>query len=70
MSAGEAERLARAFDLSVDDLLHAEERQIAYRVNLALPETQQAIAWFERCIDNSLFVRNLGEMYGQAATRR
>jgi transcriptional regulator with XRE-family HTH domain len=62
VSAEELETFARVFQVPVDQM--TEPRPIIqYRVNTSLQETQQAIAWFERCIDNSLFVRRLPSLH-------
>ena len=50
---------ARTFDLAVEELV-AEPRPVVYhRLDLTRPETQDARAWLDQCIDNSLFVRRL-----------
>ena len=53
---------ARVFQTTVDDLLGA-TASIRCRVNQDEPATKAAIAWFERCVDNSLFVRSLPDLY-------
>ncbi len=67
VSPQELVQFARVFEVTLDDLVHPEPRQIHFRVNLDKPATQQAIAWFERCMDNSQFVRRLEELYAAPA---
>lgn len=70
VSTPELVQFARVFEVTLDELVHPEMRQIQFRVNLDKPATQQAIAWFERCMDNSQFVRRLEGLYGAPAEGR
>lgn len=70
VSPPELVQFARVFEVTLDDLIRPEPRQIHFRVNLDKPATQQAIAWFERCMDNSQFVRRLEELYAPQAQGR
>jgi transcriptional regulator with XRE-family HTH domain len=51
----EAAGLAAALNLDAAELLVPAEL-VRMRVNVDQPSTEQAIAWFERCVDNSLFL--------------
>ncbi|MFV2063922.1 MAG: helix-turn-helix domain-containing protein [Chloroflexota bacterium] len=62
VSAEELVLLAQAFETSVDALLGADDT-VRYRVNLDQPATKEAIAWFDRCVANSLFVKGLDAVY-------
>jgi transcriptional regulator with XRE-family HTH domain len=53
---------ARVFQTTVDSLL-GPTASIRCRVNQNEPTTKAAIAWFERCVDNSLFIRSLPDLY-------
>jgi transcriptional regulator with XRE-family HTH domain len=64
VQADEIQLFASAFQLDPSDLLGRAEARVKYRVNQDLPGTREAIEWFERCIDNSLFVRSLEKLYG------
>jgi transcriptional regulator with XRE-family HTH domain len=55
--------LARAFELDASDLVAEPQPLVYHRLDLGRPETKRAINWFERCIDNSLFVRQIGHLY-------
>jgi hypothetical protein len=55
----EIEPLASALRLDLAALLAAPEL-VKMRVNPERPASKKAIEWFERCIDNSLFVDGLG----------
>ena len=55
---------AKVFEVSVDDLVREENAKIRYRINGDLPQTREAIDWFGRCIDSSLFVHELESIYG------
>lgn len=59
VQSDEIEPLASALRLDVAALLAAPE-PVKMRVNPERPATQKAIEWFERCVDNSLFVESLG----------
>ncbi len=59
VQADEIEPLASALRLDVAALLAAPEA-VKMRVNPNRPATQNAIEWFERCVDNSIFVQGLG----------
>jgi transcriptional regulator with XRE-family HTH domain len=62
VSTEELAEFSRVFQTTADELLRSGV-SIRYRVNLDRPATKQAIAWFERCVDNSLFVRRLPGIY-------
>jgi transcriptional regulator with XRE-family HTH domain len=64
-TADELLAFARAFQTTVDDLLAAGEASIRYRVNPDAAETKRAIEWFERCVENSLFISRLANLYGR-----
>ncbi len=64
IQAAEIEPLASALRLDVAALLAAPE-PVKMRVNPERPATQRAIEWFERCVDNSLFVQGLGGRDGR-----
>ncbi len=64
IQADEIEALASALRLDVTTLLARPER-IKMRANAARPSTQKAIDWFERCVENSLFVDGLGGADGR-----
>jgi hypothetical protein len=51
-------RIARGLEVPVETLLD-EGPRIRYRINETKPTNRMAIDWFERCVDNSLFVRAL-----------
>lgn len=55
---------ARVFELTVEELA-APQAHVRRRVNHERAETQQAIAWFERCVENSLFISRLPALYDQ-----
>jgi transcriptional regulator with XRE-family HTH domain len=63
VAAGELAVLAEIFQVTVADLLAEPVGAIRRRVDLGRPETQEAVAWLDRCIDNSLFVRRLNELH-------
>ena len=56
----EAAGLAAALNLDPSDLLVPAEL-VRMRVNVDQPATEQAIAWFERCIDNSIFLAEVDD---------
>ncbi len=60
IQADELGPLASALRLEVAGLLVAPE-QLKMRVNAARPATQQAIDWFEKCVENSRFIAGLGD---------
>ena len=64
IQAAEIEPLASALRLDVAALLAAPE-PVKMRVNPERSATQRAIEWFERCVDNSLFVEGLGGRDGR-----
>ena len=64
-TAEELVAFARSFQTTVDDLLTTGEASVRYRVNREAPETKQAIEWFERCVENSLFVSRLPSLYAR-----
>ena len=55
---------ARVFQTTVDALL-TNEAQVRYRVNTQTAGAQEAIAWLDRCVENSLFVRQLPDLYAR-----
>lgn len=57
----EATVLARALRTTVEALM-APEPITRYRLTDDRPTTGEAKAWFDRCIDNSLFVRRVAGM--------
>jgi transcriptional regulator with XRE-family HTH domain len=61
---GEVEPLASALRLDVAVLLTAPERT-KMRLNPDRPSSQRAIDWFEKCVENSLFVARLGARDGE-----
>lgn len=61
VSGTELVALATVLEVRADELGRP-AAMVDYRVNRDLPATQDAIAWFERCVDNSLFVRELAEL--------
>ena len=61
-TAEDLQVFARVFQTTVDDLLGA-TASIRCRVNQNEPATKAAIAWFERCVDNSLFISSLPDLY-------
>jgi transcriptional regulator with XRE-family HTH domain len=61
-SADEMVRFARVFETSVEELVRPQGR-VRFRVNQERLETQEAIAWLERCVENSLFVSRLPAIY-------
>jgi transcriptional regulator with XRE-family HTH domain len=64
--ARELTAFAKLFQTTVDDLLGtANAGSVRCRVNSDSPSIKQAIEWFERCVDNSLFVHSLPEMYAR-----
>jgi len=64
IASQELAALARVFRTSADELLRTDV-SVRYRVNLERPATKQAIAWFEQCVDKSLFVLRLPGIYGR-----
>lgn len=60
VSGVEAADLAVALNLDPSALLTPGEL-VRMRVNVEQPSTEQAIAWFERCIDNSLFLAGVDD---------
>ncbi len=64
IQAAEITPLASALRIDLDELLAAPER-VRMRVNPDRPSTQQAIEWFEHCVENSLFVAQLGHDDGR-----
>lgn len=50
---------ASVFEVSVDDLVLEHQARTYLRVDLGRPSTQQARAWLEQCIDNSLFLHRI-----------
>jgi transcriptional regulator with XRE-family HTH domain len=61
----ELTKLADTFEVSVEHLVRDREAITYQRVDLNRPETQEAQRWFEQCVENSLFVRRVGAMYGR-----
>lgn len=59
----ELSAFAQIFEVSVDDLVREERARVRYRINGDLPQTREAIDWFGRCIDSSLFVHELESIY-------
>ena len=55
---------ARVFELAVEELA-TPQAQIRHRVNQDRASTREAIAWFERCVENSLFISRLPAIYDQ-----
>ncbi len=51
--------LARTFDVPVEALLDGPRAVVYHRIEQGRPEAEQARAWFNQCIDNSLFVRRI-----------
>jgi DNA-binding XRE family transcriptional regulator len=63
-SVAEMLAFARVFETSVEDLA-APRAHVRHRVNHDRAEAQEAIAWFERCVENSLFISRLPTLYDQ-----
>jgi len=63
----ELSAFAGVFQLSVDELVSPPRPAIHHRIDMSRRETQQAVAWFDRCIDNSLFVRRVERLYERAS---
>lgn len=55
--------LTRAFELDPSAFVTEPQPLVYHRLDLGRPETKRAIKWFEQCIDNSLFVRQIGHLY-------
>lgn len=64
VGADELLRLAEAFQTQPEALAAQDRSRVYRRVNPELAETREAIDWFMRCVDNSLFVRGLSSLYG------
>jgi transcriptional regulator with XRE-family HTH domain len=65
VGSGELPVFAGVFELAVDDLLRDQQAVVHHRVDLGRPATQEARAWLEQCIDNSLFVRQVEQLRAQ-----
>jgi DNA-binding XRE family transcriptional regulator len=64
VSVPEMLEFARVFEVTVEELA-APQAQVRHRVNRDRAETREAIAWFERCVENSLFISRLPALYDQ-----
>lgn len=59
VDADELPAFARVFEASVDELVHGPKMVVYDRIEPGRPDTDEARAWFARCIDNSLFIRRI-----------
>ena len=64
IQASEIGPLATALRIDLEGLLSAPDT-VRMRVNPDRPATQKAIDWFEKCVENSLFVAGLGDRDGR-----
>jgi len=65
VGADELPLFAGVFEVAVDDLLRDEQAVVYHRLDLNRPSTQEARAWLEECIDNSLFVRQVEQLHAR-----
>jgi transcriptional regulator with XRE-family HTH domain len=64
VSTEELVAFAHLFEVPAEDLV-APRARVRHRLNQERPQTREAIAWFERCVENSLFLSRLPALYGE-----
>jgi transcriptional regulator with XRE-family HTH domain len=64
VSPTELVTFARLFEVAAEDLA-APRARLRLRVNGQKPATTEAIAWLERCVENSLFLDRLPALYAE-----
>jgi transcriptional regulator with XRE-family HTH domain len=65
VASDELPLFAGVFELAIDDLVREQQAVTYHRLEPERPSTQEARAWFEQCIDNSLFVRQVEQVHAQ-----
>lgn len=51
--------MAELFQVTVDELVQGPKQVVYDRIEPGRPEVEEARAWLNRCIENSLFVRRI-----------